>query len=602
MVSHESAFGADRVLWYLGDLYSDVDDAELERDLTESEEAVERFDSVYRGKVSRLDTEELVEACRAQEAALMPLYRVLAYAELRLAQRGGDADAQFLLGQCHHRLAAAASRMAFFELEWNVVSEPQAAALLLDEDVGPYRHSMEKLRRYRPYQLGVSEERILAELSQSGTMAWERLFDHLVGGISVEFEGKSSGLGRLLPILYEPDRSRRKTMHEAVSRALNENLQTRTIVLNALANDRVTRDRLRGHSHWLQSCNIDNGVSDVQVRALLEAVEDRYDIVARYYRLKTRLLGLDQLLDYDRYAALTDGTYRTVEWEEAVETVLDAYGGFSPRFRRTAAEFVGHGWIDASPRPGKQRGAFARATTPDHHPYVLVNFTGQMRDVLTLAHELGHGVHMRLAQRQTLANADPPLILSETASLFCEALTMGRLLEVERDPSARLTLLARYIEDLFVAVFRHTAMHKFEDAVRGAIWNSGEVGVDDINEEWLRTQGQMFGGTVTITDTYGSWWSYVPYFYLEPGSAYVYVFGNLIALALYRRYQHIGKEFVAPYEKMLSAGGSRSPVDLLSSLGVDLEDQAFWQEGLDTLEDYVREAEQLAEQLQTPLG
>jgi oligoendopeptidase F len=331
-------------------------------------------------------------------------------------------------------------------------------------------------------------------------------------------------------------------------------------------------------------------------------VEDRYGIVARYYQLKARLLGLDRLFDYDRYAALPTQHRRTVGWKEAVEMVVNAYGDFSSRFGRMATEFFERDWVDAPPRPSKQRGAFARATTPDRHPYVLLNFTGQIRDVLMLAHELGHGVHMGLAQRQNLAHMDVPPVLAETASLFCEALTMNRLLEEESNPEARLALLARYIEDLFVAVFRHTAMHKFEDAVHEAIWSSGELGLGDIRKEWLCTQEEMFGGVVTLTETYGSWWSYVPHFFLEAGSSYAYAFGNLVALALYRRYQDAGREFVAPYEEMLAAGSSRSPADLLSSLGIDAEDQAFWQEGLDILEGYVCEAERLAESYRIPLG
>lgn len=588
------AFGIGDVRWELGEFYLGTNAPELERDLTGPVEAADRFVERYRGKVDDLDAAGLAGACREQEALLTPLYHALAYAELRLAQRADDAEAQALLGRCQQRLTTTASRMAFFEVEWNAVDDSRATALLADDAVGAYRHSLEGLRRYRPHQLGEGEERILAELAQSGVMAWERIFDHLVGEISVEFEGGASGLGGVLPVLYDADRDRRQAMHGVVSRALEEGVETRAMVLNALASDAAIRDRLRGHEHWLQAHNLENEVSDLQVRTMLEAVGDRYDIVARYYKLKARLLGLEELFDYDRYAALPDPARRTVGWEEAVETVLDPYRAFSPYFGRVAAEFFERGWVDAPPRPGKQRGAFARATTPDHHPYVLLNFTGRTRDVLTLAHELGHGVQMRLAQRQTLANMDAPPILAETGSLFCEALTMGRLLEDAHEPGARLTLLARYVEDLFVAVFRHAAMHEFEDAIHTAIRGSGELGAEEIGQEWLRTQERMFGGSVTLTDAYGSWWSYVPHFFLAPGSSYAYVFGNLAALALYRRYQETGRKFVAPYLEMLAAGGSRRPTDLLSTLGVDPEDPAFWHDGLNILEGYVCEAERLA--------
>jgi oligoendopeptidase F len=394
-------------------------------------------------------------------------------------------------------------------------------------------------------------------------------------------------------VLHAGHRDRRRRAAEAVTAALADGLPTRAFIFNTLLADRAIRDRLREHPHWLHNRNLDNEATDEQVEALVEAVTGRYDLVGRYYRLKARLLGVDELYDYDRYAPVgVDTTW--VDWDAARDLVLDAYAGFSPGMADVAREFFDRRWIDATVVPGKQGGAFAASTTPGVHPYVLLNYTGRSHDVLTLAHELGHAIHMRLSQRQTLLNADTPLTTAETASIFGETLTFARLEAAETDPRRRFGLIARRIEDACAAIFRQAAMNRFEDAVHTARREEGELPIEHFNDAWMRTQQEMFDGAVTLTDGYRTWWSYVPHFIVTPGYVYAYAYGNLLSLALYRRYEEEGAEFVPRYLELLAAGGSEAPEALLAKVGVDLTDPAFWDAGLDVLADEVAQAEKLA--------
>jgi oligoendopeptidase F len=594
MSSSRMTSDVERVRWNLSDLVCNDDATAAHRDLTESLAAAQRFARRYRGRVVDLDSAALAVACREQEAVLMPLHRVLAYAELRVASGNGDERTEGLLACCHQQLNAVAAEMTFFELEWSQVDNAHAEGLIATEDLASYRHFLARLRCNRSHRLSEAEERILTTLSYSSTTAWERLFSRLVGSIQVEFEGATHSIGKVLPVLYDLDSRRRRNMHEAVSAALEKDLQTRAFVFNVLVSDKATRDQLRGYEHWLHSQHLANEVSHTQVRTMLDVVKDCYGLVARYYRLKTRLLGVTELYDFDRYAPLPNLLMEHISWKDAKEVVLDAYGSFTPEFQAVAAEFFDRRWIDAAPRLGKQGGAFARAVTPDTHPYVMLNFNGRLRDVLTLAHELGHAVHMRLAQRQTLANMDAPLVLAETASLFCETLVIERLLQSVNSVGVRLGLLARHIEDLFVTVFRQTAMHDFEEAVHTGVHESGELSASAIGDEWLRTQAEMFQGTVSLTQPYAMWWSYINHFFLAPGSVYAYVFGTLVALALYHRYKDTGTRFVKAYLEVLAAGGSQPPSDTLATLGVNLDNPWFWKEGLWMLQQYVQELERLA--------
>lgn len=586
--------GAEEIRWDLSDLYTGPDDPALTRDLDDALAAAEAFAARYRGNVAALDAPGLAAACAEREAVHTSLRRASAYAQLRFAADTSDPERGALVARTQERAAQVATATLFFDLEWNAIGEDDAEALLVDESLATYRHHLSKARRYAPHQLGEEAEQVLSELSPTGPTAWSRLFTQLEASIRVDLEGANVSLEEALSALHDGDRERRRTAAEAVTDGLDKDLSTRTFVFNTLLSDKAIRDRLRDHPHWLHARNLANEATDAQVKALIEAVTGRYDLVGRFYGLKARMLGVDELYDYDRYAPI-DTDEPLIDWDGARDLVLDAYADFAPELADLARTFFDESWIDAAVSPGKQGGAFASSTTPALHPYVLLNYTGRARDVLTLAHELGHGVHMRLSQRQTLFNMGTPLTTAETASIFGETVTFSRLLAAETDPERRLGLVARRIEDAFAAIFRQVAMNQFEETVHTLRRTEGELSIEAFNAAWMRTQEAMFAGSVTLTDGYRTWWSYVPHFIVVPGYVYAYAFGNLLSLALYRRYEEEGQSFVPRYLDLLAAGGSAAPDTLLQRIGVDLSDPGFWDAGLDVLADHVEEAERLAE-------
>ena len=487
------------------------------------------------------------------------------------------------------------SHLLFFDLEWLAVDDDRAAALLADPALAPYRHHLQGERRYKPHTLTEPEEQVLTKLSPTGPSAWQRLFTTLSSTITVDLPAGETSLTEALSELHAADREARDTAADAISAALERDLDVRGQVFDTLLHDKALRDDLRSYPHWIATRNLANEASDEQVEALVQAVVRRYDLVGRWYRLKGRLLGIDDLADHDRYAPLPGMPEHVVTWREGRDLVLDAYADFSPRLADLAREYYDRGWIDAALAPAKRSGAFCAATVPSAHPYVFVNWTGTARDVMTVAHELGHGVHMRLSQEQTLFNTSTPLTTAETASIFGEAVTFQRLAQQAPDGRARLALLAHRIDQAIATIFRQVAMNRYEDAVHTSRREGGQLSADRLGELWLETQAPMFDGALELRPRYRSWWSYVPHFFSTPGYVYAYAFGNLLSFALLRRWEDDPDEFVTAYLAMLSRGGSASPQDLVTPLGVDLSDPGFWDAGLDVFEGLVAEAEALAE-------
>jgi oligoendopeptidase F len=589
--------GAEEIHWDLSDLYAGADDPALRSDAEGALAGAEAFAERHRGRVAELDAAGLAAALADLESVVQPLHRAAAYANLRFSVDTADAALGALVAELSERASAVEARTLFFDLEWGAVDDARASTLLAEPVLDGYRHHLERIRAEVPHQLTEAEERVLAELAPTGAAAWSRLFTQLTSAITVRWDGGDVSLDEALGVLHDPDRERRRTAQEAITEALEDDLGTRAFVFNTLLADKATKDRLRGRPDWLHSRNVANEAAPEQVRALVEAVTGRYDIVARYYRLKAEVLGIDELADWDRYAPLDDGEERLVPWEEARELILDAYADFSPEMADLASTFFTERWIDAAVTPGKHGGAFASSVTPDAHPYVFLNYTGRQRDAMTLAHELGHGIHMRLSQGQTLFNVHTPLTTAETASIFGETVTLARLLKATQEPHQRFALVARRLEDAFAAIFRQVAMNRFEDAVHTQRRESGELSTDELGEQWLRTQEAMFAGSVRLSDGYRSWWSYVPHFIAVPGYVYAYAYGNLLSFALYRRYEEEGSAFVPRYLHMLSQGGSIAPDELMAPLGVDLTDPGFWDAGLDVLDEEVGRAEDLARDL-----
>lgn len=507
----------------------------------------------------------------------------------------GDPARGALVARLQEKAAALETQLLFFALEWAAVDDATADALLARPELDHWRHFLHGLRKYRPYLLTEPEERILTEKSVSGASAWARLYEELLGALRVHLDGEETSLEVAMARLYSADRDVRAGAAEAVTAALEPGLRTRTYALNTILLEKSIDDRLRGYPSWISSRNLANETTDDAVQALVDATVSRYDVPQRYYRLKARLLGLERLAHYDRMAPVAESTAR-LSWQEARAVVVDAYADFCAEAGEVVDGFFSGNWIDGPVRDNKRTGAFCATTVPGVHPYVLLNYTGDRRSVLTLAHELGHGLHGVMAQPLGLFNASTPLTTAETASVFGEALTFKRLLAAEDDPRRKLDLLTGRIEDAIATVFRQIAMNRFEHAVHGERRERGELSPDRFGELWLESQAELFADSVD-TDGYASWWSYVNHFAGVPGYVYAYAYGYLFALSIFRAYEREGDALVGPYLELLRAGGSRSPEELGRMVGLDLTDPAIWAAGIDALAEELGEAERLAAEI-----
>ncbi len=546
-----------------------------------------------RGQVAALDAAG-IEALMIAFGVVQELVgRAGSYAGLRFAVDTADPERGALLQHVEERATAISTQLLFFELEWAELPDDRAAALLASDRLAFCRHHLESVRRYRPHLLSEPEERLMSEKAVTGRGAWSRLFSELTSAITVDLDGATVGLEEALSRLASPDRGERRRAAESVTAGLAPGVRTRAFVFNTLLADKATDDRLRHYPGWLASRNLDNEASDESVAALVAAVGRRYDIPQRWYALKARLLGVDRVADYDRMASVADQDAE-IGWSDAHELVLDAYSSFSPELAEIAARFFEEGWIDAPVRPGKRPGAFCAYTVPSHHPYLLLNWTARRRDVLTLAHEMGHGLHAYLAREQGVFHQATPLTLAETASVFGETVTFGRLLDATSEPADRLALVAESLEGQIATVFRQTAMNRFEDRVHTERRERGELSVERFGELWIETQHAMLGDAVELTDGYATWWSYIPHFIGTPGYVYAYAYGQLLALSVYREYEERGAEFVPSYLELLAKGGSQSPEALGRIVGVDLADPGFWDGGLDIVEQQLHAAEAAA--------
>lgn len=586
--------GAEAIEWDLSDLFAGPDDPRLDEDLDGTASAAAAFRERYRGRIAALSAAELNEAVQELERIKSACTRVEAYSRLRLAADASDQSRGALVQRVRERNTHVETELLFFDLEWAEVDDENAERLLADEALGRYASVLRSERRYRPYLLSEPEEKIAVEKSVTGASAWGRLFNELLSDLSVSLDGRDQSLDEALARLSrETEQSERRRVAEAVTEALRPGLRTRGYILNTILNERAIEDRLRGYSSWIAARNLDNEIPDDAAQTLVDAIVARYDIPQRFYALKARLLGLPRLADYDRYAPLQE-VGGTIGWDDAREIVQESFAAFSPVAGEIVDRFFERSWIDAALRPGKMLGAFCATTVPDVHPYVLMNYAGERRSVLTLAHELGHGLHGSLAQDLGLLNARTPLTLAETASVFGEALTFETLMEREDDPRAQLDLIVGRIDDTIATVFRQIALNRFEDAIHTGRREEGELAVERISELWSREQARMLGDAVEVTDDYGIWWSYVPHFIAAPGYVYAYSFGYLFSLAIYRRYLVEGDALVEPYLDLLRAGGSAPPAELAAGLGFDIGDPGFWAAGLDAIGVLVDEAERLA--------
>lgn len=596
----EKLTGAESVVWDLSVFYDGLDDPRIEEDMGRLAQMVDDFAARYRGRVGQLTAAQMVEAHHEMEAIYDLRGRISSFASLNYSTNTNDPRLGAFLQKVMENGSELSQKMVFFDLEWNELDDAAAQAVLDDPALGQYRYVLEAERRFKPYQLSEPEEQILIEKDVTGASAWTRLFTQIMGASTYELDGQKLTQPIILSKLQDADRGLRQRAADALTAGLREDTMELTFIFNVLAADKAANDKRRGFPTWVSARNLSNKAPDAVVEALIETVTGSYDVVARHYRLKRTLLGYDTLYDYDRYAPLVvdEAGERFYTWDQAREIILQAFAAFSPEMAEVAARFFDGNWIHAPVTPGKRGGAFASPTVPSANPFVLVNYTGTANDVMTLAHELGHGIHMYLSGKKSgLYALYTPLTTAEMASVFGEMLVFQDMMAREPSPAVRLSMLMKKIEDTFATVFRQIAMNRFEHGMHTARRTEGELSTERLSEIWIETQRAMFEDSVTLRDEYTIWWSYVPHFLHTPGYVYAYAFGELLVLALYNLYRERGADFVPQYLDLLAAGDSDWPDKLLAKVGVDLNDPGFWGLGVAAVRELVQQAEALAREV-----
>ncbi len=593
--TQESALGA-MPEWRLEHLYPAMDSAAFAADLKRSAEEAAAFAEAYRGKLADLLAAEdgaarLHEAIRRYEALEDLMGRVMSYAGLIYAGDTTDPRRGKFYGDAQEKMTAASSDLLFFTLELNRIDDATLDAAMRREPLSHYAPWLTDIRQEKPYQLDDKLEQLFLEKSVVGRGAWNRLFDETIAALRFEVDGEKLTLEPTLNLLQEADEAQRRKGAEALAKTFGENIRLFTLITNVLAKDKEIADRWRGFKDIAESRHLSNRVEPEVVEAMVSAVRAAYPRLShRYYKLKAKWFGKQQLNHWDRNAPLPKVEQRTIPWNEAKDMVLTAYAGFSPEMSGIARRFFDEGWIDAPTRPGKSPGAFAHPTVPSAHPYVLLNYQGKPRDVMTLAHELGHGVHQVLAAPQGALMAPTPLTLAETASVFGEMLTFRKLLAATTDPKQRQAMLAAKVEDMINTVVRQIAFYSFERKVHEAR-KTGELTSEQLGEIWMSVQAESLGPAIKFHPGYETFWAYIPHFIHSPFYVYAYAFGDCLVNSLYGVYQKAHPGFVEHYFDLLKAGGAKPYGELLKPFGLDARDPSFWQIGLGMIEGMIAELE-----------
>ncbi len=583
--------------WNLDDLYPGMESPELKADLGRADETTLAFEERYKGKLTELATaggDGLGEAVRAYEDIQELLGRIMSFAGLLHAGNTVDPVVAKFFGDIQDKMTTFSTRLLFFELELNNIDDTVlAAAIAASPALAHYKPWLDDIRRDKPYQLDDRIEQLFHEKSVTGRGALNRLFDETMASLRFRVGDADLTLEETLALLVDPDEAKRKAASDAIGVVLKANERLFTLITNTLAKDKEISDRWRGFADVADSRHLANRVEPEVVAALVSAVRAAYPRLShRYYAMKARWFGRDVLDSWDRNAPLPQVPSRLIPWDEAKSTVLGAYGAFSPDMADIAGRFFDRRWIDAPARPGKSPGAFASSTVPSVHPYVLLNYQGRPRDVMTLAHELGHGVHQVLAGPQGELMSATPLTLAETASVFGEMLTFRALLAATSDPAQRKQMLASKVEDMINTVVRQIAFYTFERQVHSER-RDGELTAERLREIWMEVQHESLGPAIRLGPGYETFWSYIPHFIHSPFYVYAYAFGDCLVNSLYAVYQQAETGFQEKYFALLKAGGTKHHSELLAPFGLDASDPAFWQKGLSVIEGLIDELESM---------
>ncbi|WP_417782196.1 M3 family oligoendopeptidase [Terasakiella pusilla] len=577
--------------WDLTHLYSAPDGEDLKADLQKGRAMAESFAATYQGKLAELDGKTFAQSLKDFEALEDVLGRIVSYAQLLYAGDNTDGKIAQFYQNMQEEITNLSSLILFYTLEINKLDDDVLEDLLKDEAAGAYRSWIMDVRVHRPYQLSDDMEKLLMEKSVSGKRAWNRLFDETMAGLRFPFQGEEVTNSEILDKMSSSDGAVRKEAAKSFGKVLGDNIRLFSLITNTLAKDKATEDQWRGLERPISARNLSNLVEDEVVDALITSVKESYgDLSHRYYALKAKWFGVDQMDYWDRNAPLPEDDDRQIPWSEAQETVLKAYGAFDGNMADIAKRFFEESWIDVPPRAGKDSGAFAHPVTPSAHPYVLLNYHGKTRDVMTLAHELGHGVHQVLAAKQGALMADTPLTLAETASVFGEMLTFRSMLDNETDEKRRRIMLAGKVEDMLNTVVRQVAFCDFERRVHDER-KKGELTAERLGEIWMEVQSESLGSAFRFDEEYQHYWAYIPHFIHTPFYVYAYAFGDCLVNSLYDVFQNGHEGFQQKYLDMLSAGGTKRHKELLAPFGLDASDPDFWKRGLKVISGFIDELE-----------
>lgn len=594
-------YNAEGVTWDLSDLYDSPESPGICEDLARALSLAVDFREKYQPLLDRSNesgTFPLSGLLKDYKEIVTLAAKPMVYAQLVFAGKTSEPKNGAFLQMVRSAGTQIQTVLLFFEVSWKKLAVPIAERLMDDPAVAADRHFLAALRRWAPYTLSEGEEKILAVKADTGAGAFSRLFDEVVNNIRFFIRTGGKKVGRnesqVLSLLYSRDRSVRQKAAHSLADGLRSNTHLLTYIYNMILADHRMNLKLRGYAHPMEPMNLSNEIETAGVMNLIQCVKASYPVAMRYYRLKKKLLGLPVFYDYDRYAPVGQGEGR-IKFERCRDIVLSAYDDFSPEAGRVAELFFSRHWIDAEVRAGKQGGGFSCQTTPDLHPYILVNYTGNVRDVMTVAHEIGHGLHQYLAGRRVgILECDAPLIMAETASVFGEMLVFNGMFEAERDPGRRLALLCGKIDDHFATVYRQIAMTDFELRAHGEGLEKGELASGRLEDLWMEVNREFYGDSVVLSEPYRHGWKYIPHFVHSPFYCYAYAYAQLFVLTLYQKYQEDKEAFVPKYLEMLSLGGSRKPSEIAAMTGLDINAPDFWRAGIGLLDGLVSEAEDLA--------
>jgi oligoendopeptidase F len=579
--------------WELHDLYQSLDAPEVERDIASANSSAEYLEKYMKGKIASLSGDDFAKMIGRYEEIEEILGRLASFAYLKYAEDMSNEVSSRFYQNTYEKINDISSKILFFTLEINRIDEADLAAKkLASRKLNHYAPWLRDIRSFKPYQLSDEAEQIFLETSQTSNASWSRLFDETLADLRFDYDGESLTCTEILNKLSSKDENERKKAAKSLGKTLADNSRIFAYITNVLAKDKSISDKWRGFEAPISSRNVSNFIEDEVVDALLTSVKASYPKLShRYYKIKAKWMGKEKLDYWDRNAPLPDDESDEMPWLEATELVIDAYNEFSPELAKIGKLFFENNWIDVGPRDGKDSGAFAHPTVPSAHPYLLLNYQGKVRDVMTLAHELGHGCHQVLAAKQGPLMCDTPLTLAETASVFGEQLTFRKILDNESDPKKRKIIIANKIEDMLNTVVRQVAFCEFERVVHDERKN-GEISVDRLNEIWMDIQRESLGDAIKFDDDYKHYWAYIPHFIHSPFYVYSYAFGDCLVNALYAKYLEQPDGFQEKYFAMLEAGGTLHHKELLEPFGLDATDPDFWQKGLDIISDFIDELEE----------